>query len=47
MGYTTVDLRVVSEADLVRVLEAAHSLASAPAPAKAKAKKASRRSQPR
>ncbi|MEZ4294678.1 MAG: MmcQ/YjbR family DNA-binding protein [Polyangiaceae bacterium] len=30
MGYTTVDLRVVSEEDLVRVLAEAHSMALAP-----------------
>lgn len=31
MGYTTVDLRVVDESELVRVLHEAHALASEPA----------------
>lgn len=39
MGYTTVDLRVVSEVDLVRVLTEAHERASEPKK-KAKAKTA-------
>lgn len=30
MGYTTVDLRVVSEPDLIRVLQEAHALATRP-----------------
>jgi hypothetical protein len=38
MGYTTVDLEVVSEADLIRVLTEAHALASEPL-AKSKRKK--------
>ena len=38
MGYTTVDLRVVSEADLRRVLTEAHALASEPAKRKRKKK---------
>ncbi len=36
MGYTTVDLRVVAEADLIRVLTEAHALAREPARKKAK-----------